>query len=72
MVGGGCCVATVRAAVSRERLGTGCHGDSLDEDYDIEMSRVSLDGFEASDGRLQDARVIAALYLARAYTSRGA
>ena len=45
-----------------------------DEDYDIEVSRVSLDGFEAliGDGRLLDARVIAALYLARAFTGREA
>jgi ADP-ribose diphosphatase len=45
-----------------------------DEDYDIEVSRVSLDGFEAliGDGRLLDARVIAALYLARAFLARGA
>jgi len=45
-----------------------------DEDYDIAVSRVSLDGFEAmiGDGRLLDARVIAALYLARAFIRRGA
>ena len=45
-----------------------------DEEYEIEVSRVSLWGFEAmiEDGRLMDARVIAALYLARAFMSREA
>jgi len=43
-----------------------------DEDYEIEVSHVSLEGFETmiEDGRLLDARVIAALYLARAFISR--
>jgi hypothetical protein len=43
-----------------------------DEDYEIEVSQVSLGSFEAliEDGRLLDARVIAALYLARAFMSR--
>jgi len=45
-----------------------------DEDYEIEVSRISLGDFETmiEDGRLLDARVIAALYLARAFISRGA
>jgi 8-oxo-dGTP pyrophosphatase MutT (NUDIX family) len=45
-----------------------------DEGYEIEVSRVPLGGFEEliGDGRLLDARVIAALHLARAYLSRGA
>ena len=45
-----------------------------DEDYEIEVIHVPLEGFEAmiEDGRLMDARVIAALYLARAFISRGA
>ncbi|HEV7857770.1 MAG TPA: NUDIX hydrolase [Pyrinomonadaceae bacterium] len=40
-----------------------------DENYEIEVSRVSLRGFEAmiEDRRLMDARVIAALHLARAF-----
>jgi ADP-ribose pyrophosphatase len=40
-----------------------------DEDYEIEVSRVSLKDFEAmiEDKRLMDARVITALYLARAF-----
>lgn len=44
-----------------------------DEDYEIEVARVPLEGFEAmvEDGRLLDARVIAALYLARAFMGRG-
>jgi len=47
---------------------------SRDEEYEIQVSRVSLWGFEAmiDDGRLMDARVIAALYLARAFMSREA
>jgi 8-oxo-dGTP pyrophosphatase MutT (NUDIX family) len=45
-----------------------------DEDYEIELSRVPLQSFETliEDGRLQDARVIAAIYLARAFLRRGA
>ncbi len=45
-----------------------------DEDYEIGVSRVPLGGFEAmiEGGRLLDARTIAALYLARAFVSRGA
>ncbi len=40
-----------------------------DEGYAIEVARVPLDGFEAliANGRLRDARVIAALFLARAF-----
>jgi ADP-ribose diphosphatase len=43
-----------------------------DENYEIEVSRVSLWNFEAmiKDKRLLDARVIAALYLARDFMSR--
>jgi 8-oxo-dGTP pyrophosphatase MutT (NUDIX family) len=45
-----------------------------DEDYEIEVTRVPLASFEAmvEDGRLLDARVVAALYLARAFISREA
>jgi len=45
-----------------------------DESYEIEVSRVSLWGFEAmmEDKQLLDARVIAALHLARAFMSRKA
>ena len=45
-----------------------------DEGYEIEVSRVPIGGFEelVGDGRLLDARVIAALYLARAFMIRGA
>jgi hypothetical protein len=37
-----------------------------DEDYEIGIEWVPLDGFEAAiaDGRLNDARVVAGLYLA--------
>lgn len=40
-----------------------------DEDYAIRVQRAPLAGFEAliTDGRLQDARVIAALFLAREF-----
>jgi hypothetical protein len=40
-----------------------------DEDYEIGIERVPLDGFEAAiaDGRLNDARVVAGLYLARGF-----
>lgn len=43
-----------------------------DEDYEIEVSGVELENFEEmiDDGRLRDARVIAALYLARAFLRR--
>ena len=45
-----------------------------DEDYEIGVRRVPLGGFEAliEDGRLLDARTIAALYLVRAFVSREA
>jgi hypothetical protein len=40
-----------------------------DEDYEIGVARVPLAAFEAfiTSGQIQDARVIAGLYLARAY-----
>jgi 8-oxo-dGTP pyrophosphatase MutT (NUDIX family) len=44
-----------------------------DEGYDIIVERVPLDSFESwiASGRLRDSRVIAALYLARAFVGAG-
>lgn len=43
-----------------------------DEDYTIEQERIPLAAFESliASGRLLDARVIAALYMARSYVQR--
>lgn len=57
--------------LARQLTPSELHGD---EGYDIEVSRVPLEGFEAliAGGRLLDARVIASLYLARSFLARGA
>jgi ADP compounds hydrolase len=44
-----------------------------DEDYEVGVERVLLSDFESliANGRLHDARVIAALYMAREFVKRG-